>query len=80
MFIGYNNLVLKVFQLPESHLKRTIKNLAKQLKVNRRFLTEHLGTLKKRGLIRSKRIGLIQNILLIKRGKMSHEISRFIRA
>jgi len=77
---SYDNLAVKVFQLLDDNPGQTIKDLAKQLKINRSFLAGYLKALEDQGLVRSKRIGP-QKYTSIKGGRRRarHEISRFIR-
>ena len=52
-----DSLAVRVFRLLDSNPGQTIKDLAKQLKVNRSFLAGYLRALEDQGLVRSKRIG-----------------------
>ncbi len=52
-----DNLVAKVSRLLNDNPGQSIKDLAKQLKVNRSFLAGYLKALEDQGLVRSKRIG-----------------------
>ena len=53
----YGNLTPKVIGLLEKNPGQTIKELAKQLKVNRSFLAGYLKALEEQGYVKSKRIG-----------------------
>ena len=62
---SYDNLAIKVFRLLDDNPGQTIKDLAKQLKVNRSFLAGYLKALEEQGLVRSKRIGPARVYFLI---------------
>ena len=53
----YGNLRRKVIKLLDENPGQAIKELAKQLKVNRSFLAGYLMALEEQGFIKSKRIG-----------------------
>jgi len=53
----YGDLKSKVLGLLERDPGQTIKELAKQLKVNRSFLAGYLKGLEEEGHVKSKRIG-----------------------
>ena len=53
----YGNLTPKVVELLKKNPGQTIKELAKQLKVNRSFLAGYLKALEEHGYIKSKNIG-----------------------
>ncbi|RLI41223.1 hypothetical protein DRO69_11845 [Candidatus Bathyarchaeota archaeon] len=50
-------LMPKIIELLKENLGQTIKELAKQLKVNRSFLAGYLKALEEQGYVKSKRIG-----------------------
>ena len=66
---SYDNLAVKISRLLDDNPGQTIKDLAKQLKVNRSFLAGYLKALEDQGLVRSKRIGPAKVYFNEKRGE-----------
>ncbi|MBS7635811.1 winged helix-turn-helix transcriptional regulator [Candidatus Bathyarchaeota archaeon] len=52
-----NELIIKLIELLEKDPGQTVKQLAKQLNVNRTFLSGYLEALEFEGYVRSKKIG-----------------------
>jgi len=53
----YGNLKVSTLKLLDENPGQSVKELAKQLKVNRSFVAGYLQALEDQGYVRSKRIG-----------------------
>ena len=53
----YGNLKVKILKLLDENPGQSVKELARQLKVNRSFVAGYLQALEDQGYVRSKRIG-----------------------
>lgn len=53
----YSNLKARILKLLDENPAQSVKELAKQLKVNRSFVAGYLQALEDEGYVRSKRIG-----------------------
>ena len=53
----YSNLKAKILKLLDENPAQSVKELAKQLKVNRSFIAGYLQALEDEGYVRFKRIG-----------------------
>mgnify|MGYP000338941877 FL=1 len=57
MHKGYENLMEKILELLKRNPGQSIKEIAKQLKVNRSFVAGYLQALEDQGYVKSKKIG-----------------------
>ncbi|MCD6154545.1 MAG: winged helix-turn-helix transcriptional regulator [Candidatus Verstraetearchaeota archaeon] len=57
MLKGYENLMEKILELLKRNPGQSIKEIAKQLKVNRSFAAGYLQALEDQGYVKSKKIG-----------------------
>lgn len=64
----YGVLMPKIVELLKENPGQTIKELAKQLKVNRSFLAGYLKAIEEQGCVKSKRIGPAKVYFLNKSG------------
>jgi len=57
MLKGYENFMERILKLLKRNPSQSIKEIAKQLKINRSFAAGYLQVLETQGYVRSKRIG-----------------------
>jgi len=68
MLKNYSGLRSKIVKLLDEDPGQTVKELAKQLKVNRTFLAGYLEALEDQGQVKSKKIGPAKVYFNKKRG------------